>query len=586
MLADCLERQAAKTGPTTNKNVTTNRAVLTTSRRRRSSSNEEETLLMTPTDDTFVSKPTRDGESSSSSSSSLVTTVGSNKRMHGDAFSRLAAVSSTMTTGRGSLSGWTKCPLCPQNRMKRFAFGRGIASHLHAVHTPWDPGKVELKHRRCIQRRQENEARRSTLESKTVTPNDTTGSSYSNSKTDKSATTHTWDPSPDEVEAWGKRVVQLVSQLESEIIATTTDEDDFTTQDEGTVKRQKRNHASLSTHLVVVGPGYTRNGVKSETYKGSLDPFLKAASDGTIQELKRMVSEATGLDDTSAAVSAASKITVDSTKNGSAANHNYSRLMNLRDRNGSTAEHWAAGGGHLECLDYLLTLPRKSECSQLPSTIGTKKIRTRRDGKTAMHYAARNGQNHVIEYLMLHKGDTNDNGDDVVNAKSGDGTTPLHMACYGGHLSTVQLLMEQYGADGNAVNDWDCGVAHFCALSLKRDNDTPHIIRELCHYLKWKQGVSFHVPQKQGHSSLHKAAQRHNRHMITWLSQTKEEGGAGLTDQERLDAGQPDHGGNRPSDIWTSVSESSLTANTTGTTDPTSKENIEFGEWMRTTCGW
>ena len=52
------------------------------------------------------------------------------------------------TTGRGALAGWTRCPLCGRHSQKRFALGRGIATHLHAVHTPWKPGKVERNVRR------------------------------------------------------------------------------------------------------------------------------------------------------------------------------------------------------------------------------------------------------------------------------------------------------------------------------------------------------------------------------------------------------------------------------------------------------
>ena len=63
-----------------------------------------------------------------------------------DAYARFSVSSNQ---GRGSLTGWVQCPLCPLKSQKRFSGGRGIAAHLHAVHTPWKPpSQKELKRRR------------------------------------------------------------------------------------------------------------------------------------------------------------------------------------------------------------------------------------------------------------------------------------------------------------------------------------------------------------------------------------------------------------------------------------------------------
>lgn len=45
-----------------------------------------------------------------------------------------------------------------------------------------------------------------------------------------------------------------------------------------------------------------------------------------------------------------------------------------------------------------------------------------------------------------------------------EGTTPLHWACWGAHLSTCRLLFER-GADHRRVNAYGCTVAHWCGLS-------------------------------------------------------------------------------------------------------------------------
>lgn len=45
-----------------------------------------------------------------------------------------------------------------------------------------------------------------------------------------------------------------------------------------------------------------------------------------------------------------------------------------------------------------------------------------------------------------------------------EGTTPLHWACWGAHLSTCRLLFGR-GADHRSVNAYGCNVAHWCGLS-------------------------------------------------------------------------------------------------------------------------
>ena len=241
-------------------------------------------------------------------------------------------------------------------------------------------------------------------------------------------------------------------------------------------------------------------------------------------------------------------------------------LLSLRDRNGSTAEHWAAGGGHIHCVAYLLKLRdavykesigtsdkapiiERSQTTQYTN----KSIRRRRDGKTSLHYAARNGHNNIID-LLLSRNDA-----PPVDIRSGDGTTPLHMACYGGHPSTVMHLVETHNADIFALNDWECGASHWAAMSLGQEGSDK--IVELCEYLK-KRGVDFVARQKQGHAPLHKACSRKNRAVIEWLAKSS-------SGEEMKSMGLPDVGDNSPSGIWLSVG-----------------GEKEFGQWMKDDCGW
>jgi hypothetical protein len=86
-------------------------------------------------------------------------------------------------------------------------------------------------------------------------------------------------------------------------------------------------------------------------------------------------------------------------------------------------------------------------------------------------------------------------------------------------------------------------------MSQSQDADAMVAICQLLH----KAGVSFVVAQKQGHSPLHKAAQKQNQIVAKWLSKSIECGGPGLTPAERSKASKPDNGGHRPSDIWLSA---------------------------------
>jgi ankyrin repeat protein len=366
--------------------------------------------------------------------------------------------------GRGSLSGWTTCPLCPTNRKKQYALGRGIAAHLHAVHAPW---KIK--------------------EEKSKSPKRPRTNAGGNESTQ--ATCEQWDPTPQEDEEWSKRVAEITAELERSY--------------QGKV-------------------GTDRTGKVTKSYRESLPTFLQAAADGNIVQLQSMLSHASQV------------------KGGLA------ELLSTRDRNGSTPEHWAAGGGHMDCLKILLE-SREKVCEGTatgpdpPFEPHPNKRPRRRDGKTSLHYAARNGKLECMRYLV-------EDRDHSVDIRSGDGSTPLHLACFGAYPQAVRYLIDK-GADIHAINDWSCSAAHWTAMSQSQDADAMVAICQLLH----KAGVSFVVAQKQGHSPLHKAAQKQNQIVAKWLSKSIECGGPGLTPAERSKASKPDNGGHRPSDIWLSA---------------------------------
>jgi ankyrin repeat protein len=441
--------------------------------------------------------------------------VGISRKRKADSLGRVAETDAVQS-GRGALVGWTTCPLCGRHSQKRYALGRGIASHLQAIHTPWNPSKIERKKLRRMEERRRAEKRQKSATADAANIDETP------------AVLEVWEPSQEEIDAWDERVLQILEDLEE-----TKDHDN---DDDGVHQK-----GELGKNVIIDAAGFDRNGQPSKTYRKSLPLFIQAAADGNLTRLKEMVAE----------------VKVSKPKDNRAAVWD---LVDTRDRHLSTAEHWAAGGGHISSLKYLLDL-RQNHMSPLEknaSQDGSNVKRTRRrDGKTCLHYSARNGHLDGVKFLVEEQGNS-------IDEISGDGTTPFHMACFGGHCEVAEFFIG-HNANVRAVNDWGCSAAHWAGMTISKEVAQ---VRQLCNVLQ-KAGVSFSERQKQGHSCLHKAAQKLNRSVIEWMAESSDQGGANLSAEERKQAGRPDMGGHTPSDIWRSVGGGN-----------------EFAKWMEEKLGW
>mmetsp|Transcript_56539 Transcript_56539/g.183791 ORF Transcript_56539/g.183791 Transcript_56539/m.183791 type:complete len:467 (+) Transcript_56539:261-1661(+) len=155
------------------------------------------------------------------------------------------------------------------------------------------------------------------------------------------------------------------------------------------------------------------------------------------------------------------------------------------DHNGASALDWAAGAGHLACVELLL-----------PHASGVQA--SRRDGRGPAHVAARFGRAEVLARLLEARAD--------INVRTTNGTSMLMLAGYGGHMQSCSLLAER-SADLDARNSWDCDVGHFAAMGGSV---------ETCEWLRGS-GMPLDRRQSSGHTALHKAADSGCQDVVRYL---------------------------------------------------------------------
>ena len=166
------------------------------------------------------------------------------------------------------------------------------------------------------------------------------------------------------------------------------------------------------------------------------------------------------------------------------------------DRHGSNALLWAAGGGHLACVRFLV------ESAGMDPEKAVQSGRRSYAGRSALHWAARNGHGDVVEYL-LSRGVAAD-------SKTADGSTAFAWAAWRGQMDVMRLIVE-HGCDQHLCNDYGCNVACWTTMGAGGV--------ECCEYLA-SLGVRFDLINANGHSTLHKAAQRGNQAVLSWLLDT------------------------------------------------------------------
>lgn len=150
----------------------------------------------------------------------------------------------------------------------------------------------------------------------------------------------------------------------------------------------------------------------------------------------------------------------------------YAQVTIYRD----TALHLACYAGRLSVVEVLLGRPGGKECL----------IKENIWAETALHAACTYGRNKELVAHLLTQANMS------VHVQGKDGHTALHSACYQGHMSIVQLLLE-HGADTSLTAK---GPASICSVAGESEREDPSQEGEV------QEQTPLHWAYERGHDEI------------------------------------------------------------------------------------
>ena len=227
-------------------------------------------------------------------------------------------------------------------------------------------------------------------------------------------------------------------------------------------------------------PQSSSRAAKNQRAEQLLAPGFEAAKRGDLQALRKIVSRV----------------------QPSISKTDWDPVSSVDRIHGSTALMWAAGAGHVDVCRFLV-----EECGADP--MARQVSRRSFGGRTALHWAARRGHLSVCQYLVESIPPLGDESRCCpVDVPTDDGTTAFCWAAWQGHIDVMKYLISK-GADPNSMNRHGCNAAMW---SVQGAGEVEH-----CEYLRGVLGCAFDKINRNGHGTVHKAAQRGKWRLAKWL---------------------------------------------------------------------
>eukprot|EP00929_Paragymnodinium_shiwhaense_P023158 TRINITY_DN14578_c0_g1_i2.p1 TRINITY_DN14578_c0_g1~~TRINITY_DN14578_c0_g1_i2.p1 ORF type:complete len:1499 (+),score=434.39 TRINITY_DN14578_c0_g1_i2:423-4499(+) len=168
------------------------------------------------------------------------------------------------------------------------------------------------------------------------------------------------------------------------------------------------------------------------------------------------------------------------------------QVSTLADKHGLGLLHWAAGQGHEEVVQWLLS------CKADP---GAESKETSLEGRTPLMWACRNDHLSVAKSLVAAGADPN-----FVTKK---GINALHWAAWGGSVAVSTWLIEDLAMDPDVASNIGCNTAVWAVGA----GNIP-----LCDML-FAKNANFDRVNTSGHGVVNKAAWRGDMEMLRWLKE-------------------------------------------------------------------
>jgi hypothetical protein len=156
----------------------------------------------------------------------------------------------------------------------------------------------------------------------------------------------------------------------------------------------------------------------------------------------------------------------------------------------STAVHWAASGGHMEVLRWLVAEPGACDVN------ATNKV-----GRTALMFAAKYGHCECLRWLVEEAGAD-------ISIHAADDSDVLAWAVFGGDIATLETVASLLPAGAmHHRNRFGCTAIHWAAASGN------------VAVLKWlyTRGLDFGVINDAHHGAVNKAAWKGHKAALEWL---------------------------------------------------------------------